>query len=89
MITNTWFQTRQNARYTLDGKMKKQIHYILVDKRYRNSGRNCKTRLDADCRSDHNLVIARMNIKLQRNTKIKKGKETRRQNTDVLKEETV
>jgi len=52
-----------------------QIDYILVDKRYRNGVRNRKTPLDPDCGSDHNPVIARMNITLQRNTKIKKIKE--------------
>jgi len=51
--------------------------------------KNCKTRLDADCGSDHNPVIARMNIKFQTSSNIKKSKETGQRNTDVLKEETV
>ena len=92
MIANTWFQTRQNARHTWsapDGKTKNQIDYIMVDKRYRNGITNCKTRQDADCGSDHNPVIVRIHVKLQRNSNVKKGKEPRRWNTDILKKEAV
>ena len=91
MIANTWFQTRQNARHTWlapDGKTKNQIDYIMVDKRYRNGVINCKTRLDADCGSDHNPVIARLRIKLQK-IKTKKGEKAKRWNTELLKKETI
>ena len=92
MIANTWFQTRMNARHTWtapDGKTKNQIDYIMIDKRYRNGITNCKTRPGADCGSDHNPVIARTHIKLQRNVTNKKDKAAKRWNTDILKKDTI
>ena len=69
-----------------DSKTKNQIDYILVEKRFRNGIKNCKARPDADCGSDHNPVIARLLVKLQKpgnNTKVRSV----RWNTEVLKNE--
>ena len=77
MKANTWFQTKVNTRHTWvapDQITKNQIDYILIDKRYRNGVRNCKTRSDADCGSDHNPVIAKIKIKLQKQQNNKKYK---------------
>ena len=73
---NTWFQQKKSAQHTWtspDGNTKNQIDFILFDKRYRNGVRNCKVRPEADCESDHNPVVATINIKL-RKTKRNKGK---------------
>jgi len=91
MIANTWFQTKSNTRHTWvapDRITKNQIDYILIDKRYRNGVRNCKTRSDADCGSDHNPVIAKIKIKLQKQQN-RKNTSVKRWNTDVLKDEAV
>ena len=90
MIANTWYQCRQNARHTWtapDGKTRNQIDYIMMDKRYRNGVKNCKARPGADCGSDHNPVIAELDIKLHKIVNNNKDRTTRRWNTDILKQE--
>ena len=88
MVANTWFQSRENTRHTWispDGTTKNQIDYVLVEKRFRNGVKNCKARLDADCGSDHNPVLARLCVKLQKsgnNAKVKSD----RWNTERLKD---
>ena len=72
--TNTWFQQKQSAQHTWkspDGKIKNQIDYILVDKRFRNGIRNSKSMPGADCGSDHNPVVTTMQIKLKGPKRIK------------------
>ncbi|HET6457666.1 MAG TPA: hypothetical protein VFG24_02160, partial [Nitrosopumilaceae archaeon] len=72
--TNTWFQQKQSAQHTWkspDGKIKNQIDYILVDKRFRNGVRNSKSMPGADCGSDHNPVVTTMQIKLKGTKRIK------------------
>ena len=49
-----------------------QIDYILCSQRWRNSIQSTKTRLGADCGSDHELLIAKFRLKLK-----KVGKTTR------------
>ena len=49
-----------------------QIDYILCNQRWRNSIQSAKTRLGADCGSDHELLIAKFRFKLK-----KVGKTTR------------
>ena len=75
-VTNTWYQQRQTAQHTWtspDGKTKNQIDYILMDKRFRNGVRNSKSMPGADCGSDHNPVIATVQIKLGKTKKNKKS----------------
>ena len=48
------------------------IDYILCSQRWRSSIQSVKTRLGADCGSDHELLIARFRLKLK-----KVGKTTR------------
>ena len=55
-----------------DGQHRNQIYYILCSQRWRSSTQSAKTRPGADCGSDHQLLIAKLRIKLK-----KVGKTTR------------
>ena len=55
-----------------DGQYQNQIDYILCSQRWRSSVQSAKTRLGADCGSDHELLIAKFRLKLK-----KVGKTTR------------
>ena len=55
-----------------DGQHRNQIDYILCCQRWRSSIQSAKTRLQADCGSDHELLIAKFRLKLK-----KVGKNTR------------
>ena len=43
-----------------------QIDYILCSQRWRRSIQSTKTRLGADCGSDHKLLIAKFRLKLKK-----------------------
>ena len=43
-----------------------QIDYILCRQRWRNSIQSAKTRLGADCGSDHEILIAKFRLKLKK-----------------------
>ena len=61
VITNTLFQQHKRRLYTWtspDGQHR-QIDYILCSQRWRSSIDSAKTRLGADCGSDHELLIAK------------------------------
>ena len=53
-------------------KDRNQIDYILCSQRWRSSIQSAKTRPEADCGSDHELLIAKFRLKLK-----KMGKTTR------------
>ena len=75
VITNTLFQQRKRRLYTWtspDGQHWNQIDYILCSKRWRRSIQSTKTRLGADCGSDHEPLIAKFRLTLK-----KVGKTTR------------
>ena len=55
-----------------DGQHRNQTEYILCSQRWRSSVQSAKTRLGADCGSDHELLIAKFRFKLK-----KVGKTTR------------
>ena len=57
---------------SLDGQYRNQIDYIFCSQRWRSSIQSAKTRLRADCGSDHELLIAKFRLKLK-----KVGKTTR------------
>ena len=66
VIANTFFQQRKRGLYTWtspDGQHRNQIDYVLCSQRWRNSIQSTKTRLGADCGSDHELVIAKFRLK--------------------------
>ena len=69
VIANTLFQQHQRRLYTwtlLDGQYWNQSDYILCSQRWRNSEQSAKTRLGADCGSDHELLIAKFRLKLKK-----------------------
>ena len=75
VIANTLFQQHKRRLYTWtspDGQVWNQIDYILCSQRWRSSIQSAKTRPGADCGSDHELLIAKLRLKLK-----KVGKTTR------------
>ena len=75
VIANALFQQHKRRLYTwtsTDGRRQNQIDYILCSQRWRSSIQSAKTRLGADCGSDHELLIAKFRLKLK-----KVGKTTR------------
>ena len=68
IIANTLFQHKQQlcTWASSDGQYQKQINYILCSQRWRSSIQSAKTRLGADCGSDHELLIAKFRLKLKK-----------------------
>ena len=68
VITNTLFQQHKRRLYTWtspDFQNQNQIDYILCSQRWRSSIQLAKTKLEADCGSDHELLIAKFRLKLK------------------------
>ena len=62
VIENTHFQQHKRRLYTWtspDGQHQNQIDYILCSQKWRGSTQSAKTRLGADCGSDHELLIVK------------------------------
>ena len=75
VIVNTLFQQHKRRLYiwtSPDGQYQNQIDYILCSQRWRSSIQSAKTRLEADCGSDQEFLIAKLRLKLK-----KVGKTTR------------
>ena len=75
VIANTFFQQQKRRLYTRtspDGQHRNQTDYILYSQRWRRSIQSGKTRLGADCGSDHELLITKFKLKWK-----KIGKTTR------------
>ena len=69
VIANTLFQQNKRRLYTStspDGQCQNQIDYILCSQRWRSPIQSAKTRLGADCGSDHELLIAKFTLKLKK-----------------------
>ena len=69
VIANTLFQQHKRTVYTLtspDVQYRNQIDYILCCQRWRSSIESAKTRLGADCDSDHEFLIAKFRLKLKK-----------------------
>ena len=67
--SNTLFQQHKRRLYAWtspDGQYQSQIDYILCSQRWRSSLQSTKTRLRADCASDHELLIAKFRLKLKK-----------------------
>ena len=65
VIANTLFQQHKKQLYTWtspDGQYQNQIDSILCSQRWRNAIQSAKTRLGADCGSDHELLIANSDL---------------------------
>ena len=68
VIANTLFQQHKRGLYTWtspDGQHRNQIDYILCSQRWRSSIQSGKTRLGADCGSDHEHLIAKFRLNLK------------------------
>ena len=66
---NTLFQKHNRRLYTWpspDSQHRNQIDFILCNQRWRRSIQSAKTRPGADCGSDHELLIAKLRLKLKR-----------------------
>ena len=66
---NTLFQQHKRQLYTMmspNGQYRNQVDYILCSQRWRSSIQSAKTRLGADCGSDHELLIAKFRLKLKK-----------------------
>ena len=75
VTANILFQQHKRRLYTWTspgGQHHNQTDYILCSQRWRNSIQSVKTRLGADCGSDHELLIAKFRLNLR-----KVGKTTR------------
>ena len=69
VIANTLFQQYKRRLYTWtspDGQHRNQIDFILCSQRWRSSIQSAKTRLGADCGSDHECLIAKFRLKLKK-----------------------
>ena len=69
VIANTLFQQRKRRLYTWtspDGQYWNQTDYILCNQRWTSSIQSAKTRLGADCGSDHELLITKFRLKLKK-----------------------
>ena len=67
-IANTLFQQHKRRLYTWtspDGQHRNQIDYILCSQRW-SSIQSAKTRLGADCGSDHELLIVKFRLTLKK-----------------------
>ena len=75
--TQRWLYTWASP----DGQCQNRIVYILCSRRWRSSIQSAKTRPGADCGSDHQLLIAKLRLKLK-----KVGKTTRlfRYNLNII-----
>ena len=69
VIANTLFQQHKRRLYTWTspyGQYRNQIDYILCSWSWRSSIQSAKTRPGADCDSDHELLIAKFRLKLNK-----------------------
>ena len=69
VIANTLFQWHKRWFYTWTSpysQYQNQIDYILCSQRWRSSIQTAKTRLGADCGSDHEFHIAKFSLKLKK-----------------------
>ena len=69
VIGNTWFAQHPRRLWTWQSpgdRVRNQIDYILISKRFRNALISTKTRPGADCESDHVPVVSRIRLKLKK-----------------------
>ena len=69
VIANILFQQHKRRLYTWkspDGQHQNQVDFTICSKRWRSSIQSPKTRLGADCGSDHEPFIAKFRLKLKK-----------------------
>ena len=68
VVSNTTFQQHPRILYTWtspEDRVRHQIDYILIGRRWRTKMLVTNTRPSADCGSDHQLLVAKLKIKLR------------------------
>ena len=83
-IANTWYIKPKRRLYTWtspNGQYRNQIDFILCQQRWKSSIASTKTLPGADCGSDHQLLVAKVKLKL---CKIKKSTIQKRFNVDNI-----
>ena len=68
VITNTTFKHHPRRLYTWispGDRIRNQIDYIMVPKRWQSSIQNVKTRPGADCGSDHQMLVCKLKLNLK------------------------
>ena len=68
-ITNTWFKKSEEKLWTWkspDDQTRNQIDYILVPQKFRNTITDVSAISTADCDSDHNPLVAKFKLRLQK-----------------------
>ena len=69
IVTNTWYKQPRRRLYTWttpDGLHRNQIDYIMIQKRWRSMVKSAKTMPGADCGTDHELLVATIQVKLKK-----------------------
>ena len=69
VIANTLFQKHKRRLYmrtSPDGQYRNQIDHILCSQRWESFIQSAKTRPEADCGTDHELLIAKFSLKLNK-----------------------
>ena len=69
VIANTLFQQHKRRLYTWtspNGQQRNKIDYILCSQSWKSSIQSEKTRLGADCGSDHEPLIAKFRLQLKK-----------------------
>ena len=68
VVANTLFRQQKKRLYTWtspDGQHQNQIDYILCSQRWKSLIQSAKTRLGAHCGSEHEVLIAKVRLKLK------------------------
>ena len=68
-ITNTWFKKSEEKLWiwkSPDDQTRNQIDYILVPQKFRNTIIDVSAISTADCNSDHNPLVAKFRLLLQK-----------------------
>src|SRR6218665_3955345 len=68
-IMNTWFEQPKRRLYiwtSPDGKHRNKIDYILINKRWKSTIRDVRTKPGADCGTDYELLVATLKTKLKK-----------------------
>lgn len=83
IVANTFFQHPPRRLYTWSSPkdnesnlIRNQIDFILVNERFKNCIKNVKSYPGADVNSNHNPIIAKINIRLKRLQRTQKQKES-------------
>ena len=74
VVLNTWFRQPPRRLYTWmspGDRVRNQIDYITINKRFRNAVNSTRTFPGADCNSDHVPIVIEMAVKLKKPRKRK------------------